>query len=308
MARPRSSPASRPQGQPTRGKTAPNRLRRVDTFLAGYDPSLFRRADGPFSRALFVDLGFGAEPVTTLESAARLRRLNPVLPVLGVEIDAERVAAAQPYAAPDTSFRLGGFNLPLEQGETVRCIRAFNVLRQYDEDAVAGAYALLGNCLLPGGLLVEGTSEPHGGLWVANVLRKRAAERRDGKEGKEGGEGKKGKEGTEGTGGGLVHEALVFSTNFRNGFEPGDFQPVLPKNLIHRVVPGEPVYDFFAAWKRTAQETSHAQVWGTRQWFRAAAERLAQQGYDVATRPRFLSGGFLILRTASTNSQPFSVG
>ena len=129
-----NAPPRKPQGQPTRGKTAPNRLRRVDNFLTLYDPGLFRRADGPFAGALYVDLGYGADPVTTLESTARLRRLHSALPVLGVEIDPERVAAAQPFADVRTMFRLGGFNLPLKPVETVRCIRAFNVLRQYEEE------------------------------------------------------------------------------------------------------------------------------------------------------------------------------
>ena len=138
----------RPQGQPTRGKTARNRLRRVDTFVALYDPTVLRREDGPFAGAYFVDLGYGAEPVTTLESAERFRRLNPHLPVLGVEIDPSRVAAAQPYAGERTHFRLGGFNLPLGRSadgtaESVRLIRAFNVLRQYEESEVAGAWSML---------------------------------------------------------------------------------------------------------------------------------------------------------------------
>ncbi len=89
---------------------------------------------GLYDRALFVDVGYGAEPFTTLESAARLRTVNPVLPVLGVEIDGERVAAALPYADAHTHFRLGGFNLPLQPDEHVRLIRAFNVLRQYEEN------------------------------------------------------------------------------------------------------------------------------------------------------------------------------
>ncbi len=67
----------RPQGQPTRGKTAANRLRRVDNFLLLYDASLIRRNDGPYAGAFFVDLGYGAEPFTTLESAARLRTREP---------------------------------------------------------------------------------------------------------------------------------------------------------------------------------------------------------------------------------------
>ena len=79
---PKALPRS-PQGQPTRGKTARNRLRRVDNFVIQYDPTLLRREDGPFEGALFVDLGYGAEPFTTLESAERFRRLNPQLAGVG---------------------------------------------------------------------------------------------------------------------------------------------------------------------------------------------------------------------------------
>ncbi|MEZ4769306.1 MAG: class I SAM-dependent methyltransferase [Caldilineales bacterium] len=106
--------------------------------------------------------------------------------VLGVEIDPERVATARPYADERTAFRLGGFNLPLRPGETVRCIRAFNVLRQYEEADVAAAYDLMARSLLPGGLLIEGTSEPYGRLWVANVARRREGGRgrKEGKRGK----------------------------------------------------------------------------------------------------------------------------
>lgn len=259
----------RPQGQETRGKTARNRLRRVDNFLCLYDPALIRRERGLFTNALFVDLGYGAEPFTTLESAERLRRLNPMLPVLGVEIDAERVATAQPFADAQTHFRLGGFNLPLQPGEQVRCIRAFNVLRQYEESAVADAYALLARQLLPGGLLLEGTSDPFGRIWVAHVWRKNDNET-------------------------LLHEALVFSTNFRTGFDPTEFQTILPKNLIHQVAPGTPIYDFFAHWKQATWETIAQRAWGLRPWFAASLHRLAQSGYTIDQRRRWLARGYLV--------------
>ena len=145
--------SKRPQGHPTRGKTTPNRLRRVDNFVTQYDPTLIHRRDGDFVNACFLDLGYGFDPTTTLESAARLRRLNPNLPVLGVEIDPERVTAAQPFSDGLTHFRLGGFNLPLlpqpnVKSESVRLIRAFNVLR----------------CQMPPGCLppVVGRCLPHG--------------------------------------------------------------------------------------------------------------------------------------------------
>jgi hypothetical protein len=271
------SRSRRPLGQPTRGKTAHNRLRRVDVFILLYDPGLITRTDGEFADAQFVDLGYGAEPWTTLESAARLRSLNPVLRVIGVEIDRERVEAASGYVDELTDFRLGGFDLPLSTGpegrrERVRLIRAFNVLRQYEESAVLEAHDILGCHLLPGGLLIEGTSDPFGRHWVANLLRKPAGDA----------------PGTQ-----LRVEGLLFSTNFRGGFEPRMFQPVLPKNYIHRVVPGEPIHRFFADWTRTYQASLPLRSVGVRQLFVASARRLADLGYRIDTRRRLLSRGYM---------------
>jgi hypothetical protein len=268
MANPRNP--RKPLGQPTRGKTAPNRLRRVDTWLMMYDPGLLRRTDGDFARAWYVDLGYGAEAFTTLESAARLRRLNPQLPVLGVEIDPERVANALPYAGQLTQFRLGGFNLPLQPGESVRAIRAFNVLRQYDESQVADANLTLMRQVLPGGLLIEGTSDPFGRVWVANLLRKKSA------------------------GDEFTVEGLLFSTNFQNGFEPAMFQPVLPKNFIHRMLPGEKIFDFIEAWKQAARQNIALRTLGVRQWFAASALTLHSLGYLLDLRQKFLRRGYLL--------------
>jgi hypothetical protein len=194
-----------------------------------------------------------------------------------VEINSDRVAAAMPYADEQTFFRLGGFNLPLQSGpggnlETVRLIRAFNVLRQYEEKQVAEAYALMARSVLPDGLLIEGTSDPFGRIWVAHVMRKSSSLD------------------------GWQAEALVFSTNFRFGFDPVEFQTVLPKNLIHRVVEGEPIYDFFQSWQRATRETAAMQVWGARQWFVASAQRLGDYGYAIDRRLRWLRRGYLIWR------------
>ena len=254
----------KPQGQVTRGKTARNRLRQVDNFLLRYEPGLIARRDD----SLFVDLGYGAEAVTTLESAQRFRRLNPDLRVLGVEIEPERVAAALPFADEQTFFRLGGFNLPLLSGERVRLMRAFNVLRQYDESDVLPAWEQMARYVTPGGLLIEGTSNPTGAIWSANLLRREQS--------------------------GWRKEALVFFTNLKTGFDPIEFQAILPKNHIHRMLPGEPVNDFFEAWKAAAAESSPMQTWGPCQWYIAAAQGLARRGYQVNLRPNWLSRGWLI--------------
>ena len=270
--------ASRPLGQITRGKTAPNRLRRVDNFLAAYDPGLLTRRDGDFNRALYVDLGYGAEPTTTLESAARLRRVNPRLGVLGVEIDPERVQRAQFAADRQTHFRLGGFNLPLlaDPGgapETVRLVRAFNVLRQYDVAEVRPAYDRIMAQVLPGGVLMDGTSDPYGRVWTANMLRRPAT-----------------------TGAPWVLEALVFGLNVRAGFDPEAFQTRLPKSFIHRVVPGDAVHGFVADWKAAARDSQGAAVWGPRAWFVATGRALQARGYDIARPDAWLPRGWLVWR------------
>lgn len=263
------APVKKPQGQPTRGKTASNRLRRVDNFTLLYEPSLLTRTDNLFADSLFVDLGYGFDPRTTLESAERFRRVNPNLKILGVEIDRERVEAALPFADEKTFFRLGGFNLPLQTDETVRLVRAFNVLRQYEEQDFAPAYERLAEYVLPGGLMIEGTSTPFGQIWSANLARR--AENASWK-----------------------MEALVFSTNFRLGLEAEEFQTILPKNYIHRVVEGEPIHDFFQAWKRSMAETSPAKTFGLKQWFIASAESLAKKGFDVDLHKKWLGRGWLI--------------
>ena len=260
--------SKKPIGLPTRGKTASNRLRRVDNFILLYEPSLLTRTDSLFADSFFIDLGYGFDPRTTLESAERFRRINPDLPILGVEIDKERVDAALPYADEITHFRLGGFNLPLQPSERVRLIRAFNVLRQYEEKDFAPAYERLAEYVLPGGLMIEGTSTPFGQLWAANVVRKQEKD--------------------------WKFEALVFSTNFRMGFDIIDFQAVLPKNYIHHVVPGDEIYDFVEAWKRSAAETAFTKVFGLRQWFVASAESLAAKGYKIDLHRKWLSKGWLI--------------
>src|SRR5215470_10700986 len=170
----------KPLGQPTRGKTASNRLRRVDNFILLYEPSLLTRTDGLFADSLFVDLGYGFDARTTLEGAERFRRINPNLKILGVEIDKERVEAAIPFADDKTFFRLGGFNLPLKENEHVRLIRAFNVLRQYEEKDFAPAYERLAQYVLPSGLMIEGTSNPFGSIWAANLVRKEERGKDDG--------------------------------------------------------------------------------------------------------------------------------
>jgi hypothetical protein len=142
------------------------------------------------------------------------------------------------------------------------------VLRQYEEAEFAPAYERLAQYVLPGGLMIEGTSDPFGRIWVANVVRK--LEKR------------------------WNFEALVFSTNFRSGFDPAQFQAILPKNHIHHVVPGEVIYDFIEAWKQSMSETVYAKAWGARQWFIAAAECLAAKEYRINLKRKMLNTGWLI--------------
>ncbi len=278
---PKKTAPYRPQGQVTRGKTARNRLRRSDIFMLLTEGQLIRMRDGDGTRSFYVDLGYGFEPFTTLEAAERFRVQNPSLPVLGVEIDPERVKMGKPYEDENTFFRLGGFNLPLLSGEKVRLIRAFNVLRQYTEAEWAEPIQQLGEQLIPGGMLLEGTSNPFGSVWTANVIRRSAAAPYP-----------------------VVREGYLFSTNFHMGFEPELFQPVLTKNYIHRMVPGEEIYEFMERWKAACRNQSPMRSYGLRSLFTAAARELRSAGYQIDLRPQLLRRGFLYWRMDGNASAP----
>lgn len=192
--------------------------------------------------ALYVDLGYGAYPITSKETLRRLRRLNPRLSVLGVEIDPQRVADALPFLEPGLEFRLGGFNLSLRPGERVSVIRAFNILWQYGEEAVAGALAALETTLMVDGLLIEGTCDPTGWLMTFNLYRKVGASSFPAPMNKHPAAS------NDNSSGRLEQIAFVLAPGLRVGFSPRKLQAVLPKNLIHHAEPGGSVDRFLSAW------------------------------------------------------------
>lgn len=215
-----------------------------------------------------VDLGYGRAPITTIEWFERLRAQHPRVSMIGIERDPERVAAAEPHARPGLSFRRGDFQLPLQNNERVRLLRALNVLRQYDESAATAAHRQLIAQIDEGGLVVEGTCDPPGRTMVVTLLRRRGAE---------------------------VHsEGLLFATSLSEPFAPRDFQAVLPKHLIHRMVPGEPIHEFFDAWDRAAKLSRGRAAFGVRQHFVASAEALAEQVPGVVIRRSWLRNGWLL--------------
>lgn len=235
----------------TRGTTNPNRLRRCDRWLAGPASSRLRRSPGP---PLVVDLGYGASPVTAVELHDRLRRVRPDVEVVGVEIDPERVAAGRRLERPGLTFRRGGFEVPLD-GRSATVVRAFNVLRQYDESEVPAAWATVCERLTPDGLLVDGTCDELGRLstWVAVEP--------DGP------------------------VSLTLSWHLRGLATPSVIAERLPKALIHRNVPGEPVHAWLADVDRHwARSAGHA-AYGVRQRFLATARALRDAGWPLLDGP-----------------------
>ena len=196
-----------PIGSVTRGTTGTNRLRRTDRWIVG--SSSFLGADAP----LVVDLGFGASPTTVLELHRRLTRVRPLTEVVGIEIDPARVAFAAASARPGVRFRVGGFEVPLDDGRNAGVIRAMNVLRQYDEADVPAAWQRMSSRLAPGGTLVEGTCDEIGRIasWV-DVTDAGPA-------------------------------SLTISLRLAALERPSVVAERLPKALIHRNVSGERVHD-----------------------------------------------------------------
>jgi len=245
----------RPLGAATRGTTKPNRLRRVDAWLAATLGGALRAAEDP----LVVDLGYGASPVTTVELRGRLARVRPDVRVVGLEIDPVRVAAAAAAADPPwLAFQRGGFELA---GLRPVLVRAMNVLRQYPLDAVGPSWSALRARLAPGGAVVEGTCDEPGRLacWTRLSV--------DGP------------------------VSLTLAARLSTLDSPGTLAERLPKALIHHNVPGQPVHDFLTALDDAWRDAAPYATFGARQrWIRCVAT-VRGAGWPVLDRaPRWRLG------------------
>lgn len=253
---PPSSPPPRgrrphPVGTITRGTTNPNRLRRVDRWIGATQRALLVRAEDP----LVVDLGYGASPVTAVELHARLRRVRPDVEVVGLEIDPQRVADAQPLSRPGLAFALGGFELgPLGSRRPV-LLRAANVLRQYEEPDVPAAWSRLTAGLARPGVLLDVTCDEIGrrAAWVT----------------------------LDASG----PRSLTVSLRLTGLDRPGDVAERLPKVLIHRNVPGEPVHGWLAALDDAWARCSPLAAFGARQRWVATCRLLRDDGWPLVDGP-----------------------
>jgi hypothetical protein len=251
-------------GLPTRGTTAPNRLRRIDRWLVGTQAARLRAAADP----LVVDLGYGSTPVTTVELYARLRAVRPDVRVLGLELDPDRVAAAQLAARPpELTFARGGFE---QAGRRPAIIRALNVLRQYPEPEVTAAWRTMRARLAPGGLLIEGTCDEIGrrACWFALPAGDGHTESGDAANPPADG------------------VTLTFSTHLPSLGRPSDLAERLPKALIARNVAGEPVHTFLTAFDEVWERAADYAPFGPRMRWSVAVAALRTEGWPILRMPR----------------------
>jgi hypothetical protein len=248
---------ARALGVPTRGTTRPNRLRRMDSWIAAELAEPLRRAAVP----LVIDLGYGQSPVTAVELLSRLRPHRPDVEVLGLEIDPERVAAAQQASRPGLSFGLGGFELA---GRHPVLVRAANVLRQYPPAAVPGAWQRMQRQLTAGGVIVEGTSDELGrrASWVLLDAQ-----------------------------GPL---SLTVSCRLEHLRRPSDVADRLVKALIHRNVAGEPIHRLLQAMDAAWDLHAPLAVFGPRQRWQAMAASMTADWPVLSTPARHRVGDFTV--------------
>ncbi|MDQ4492307.1 class I SAM-dependent methyltransferase [Sinomonas sp. ASV486] len=225
-------------------------MRRVDRWITGTQA---RRLLSHPPRPHAVDLGYGASPITAVELFTRLRHVRPDLRLTGIEIEPRRVAAAKPLERDGLDFRVGGFELPVE-GRPV-LVRAFNVLRQYEESDVSGIWDLVRSRLAPDGIFIEGTCDEIGrrAAWVTLDA--------------------------------AGPRALSLAVRFGSFDRPSDVAERLPKALIHRNVPGERVYAFLSALDAAWLAAAPLAPFGVRQRWLAMCRSVKADGWPVLHGP-----------------------
>ena len=255
----------KPIGTITRGTTNPNRLRRIDRFIA--TQPILRQKSTP----IVVDLGFGASPITAVELLARLRKVNANTHVVGIEIDRERVERGLAVAHEHLHFTHGGFETPLPLGleDKADIIRAFNVLRQYEESEVSAAWLQMQSRLSLGGILIEGTCDEIGRLasWV--TLDK--------------------------------NEAISFTISLRlSGLDlPSKVAERLPKVLIHHNIEGERIHNFLKALDLAWQSNAGMAAFSAAQRWVSTCKQLVAEGWPlIGDRKRWRLGELTIAWSA----------
>ncbi len=246
-----------------------NRLRRADRFLV-HTPRV-RDAILNAADPVVVDLGYGRVPVTTLELAHRLRTVRTDVRVVGLEIDPERVDVARTAEGSEANggsveFRHGGFELA---GLRPILVRAFNVLRQYPEEAVADAWHVMQSQLAPGGLILDGTCDELGRLCCWVLL----------------------------NGDGPV--SLTLACDPRHIEQPSDLAERLPKVLIHHNVPGQPIHRLLTAADRAWASAAGQSVFGPRARWQAMLAGLHAEGVPITPQRRSLRDAVLTMPWAS---------
>jgi hypothetical protein len=134
-------------------------------------------------------------------------------------------------------------------------VRAFNVLRQYEEADVRGIWELVQGRLAPDGLFIDGTCDEIGrrSAWIA-----------------------------------LDAEgplSLTMSVRFGSFVLPSEIAERLPKALIHRNVPGERIHTLLQAMDRAWLESAPLAPFGNRQRWTAMCRVLLDGGWPVQDGP-----------------------
>ena len=246
--------SQQPIGTITRGTTGFNRLRKVDRWVF-YHPEL-RQKLRPHAVAapLAIDVGYGDSYTTTCEWAWWLRRINPHISVVGLEIDPSRVLPPR----DGVRFERGGFELA---GYRPHLVRAFNVLRQYDVTQVPDAWSMVCGRLAPGGVFIEGTCDELGrrASWV--LLDRRGP------------------------------VSLTLAWQPWDVAKPSDVAERLPKILIHRNVPGQKIHSLLQLCDDCWDKTNGLAAFGPRIRWRET-QKLLREHLPIP-RPRLLRDNIL---------------
>ncbi len=136
-----------------------------------------------------------------------------------------------------------------------------NVLRQYDEADVGGAWSRMAARLAPGGLLVEGTCDELGRIstWVAIAPD-------------------------------AAPQTFTISLRLAGLERPSVAAERLPKALIHRNVPGERIHSLLGALDEEWDRAAALSPFGPVQRWEATLAALSGRGWPVQARARWRLG------------------